>query len=139
MPDTVRTVTDVTTNLLQDGQAAGAITPQDMRDAIVSSFSIYATTQAGSYTAVLADIGTAVEMTSATPVNFTVPPNASVAFPIGGIIEVLQYGAGQVTLVAGAGVTLRTPTGTLTTRAQYSSVMMRKRATNEWVVAGDLT
>src|SRR5690242_19809445 len=103
MVDTVRTVTDITTNLLQDGQAAGSITPQDMRDAIVSSFAIYATTQASSYTAVLADVGTAVEMTSATSLNFTVPPNSSVAFPVGGILEVLQYGAGQVTFVAGAG------------------------------------
>ena len=36
MVDTARTVTDLITNLFQDGQAAGSITPQDLRDLIVS-------------------------------------------------------------------------------------------------------
>lgn len=36
MVDTTRTITDLLTNLFQDGQAAGAITPQDVRDLIVS-------------------------------------------------------------------------------------------------------
>ena len=78
-------------------------------------------------------------MNAAGALNFTVPPNSSVAYDIGAVIEVCQIGAGQVTLVAGAGVTLRTPTGTLTTRAQYSTVSIRKRGTDEWVVAGDLS
>ncbi len=34
MADTSRTVSDLTTNLFQDSQAAGSITPQDMRDFI---------------------------------------------------------------------------------------------------------
>jgi hypothetical protein len=36
MVDTVRTQTDLLTNLFQDGQAANSITAQDMRDLIVS-------------------------------------------------------------------------------------------------------
>ena len=36
MVDTVRTVTDLLTNLFQDGQPASSITPNDMRDFIVS-------------------------------------------------------------------------------------------------------
>ena len=32
MVDTSRTVADMTTNLFQNGQAAGSITPQDLRD-----------------------------------------------------------------------------------------------------------
>lgn len=32
MADTSRTVSDLTTNLFQDGQAAGSISPQDLRD-----------------------------------------------------------------------------------------------------------
>lgn len=39
MADTERTLSDLLTNLFQDGQGAGAITPQDMRDFIVSSIS----------------------------------------------------------------------------------------------------
>ena len=37
MVDTARTSTDLLTNLFQDGQAAGAITPNDVRDFIVSA------------------------------------------------------------------------------------------------------
>lgn len=36
MADTARTITDLLTNVFQDGQAANSITAQDMRDLIVS-------------------------------------------------------------------------------------------------------
>lgn len=90
------------------------------------------------YTLALADAGLVVETTSASAVTITVPANATVAFPVGTVIEVLQYGAGQVTIAAASGVTLRSASS-LTTRAQYSSVALRLRAANEWVVSGDLT
>lgn len=99
---------------------------------------VTATTQASSYTLTLSDAGQAVEFTSATAVNCTIPPNSSVAFPVGTVIEICQYGAGQVTVVAGAGVTLRNPSS-LTSRAQYSAISARKRATDEWLIGGDLT
>jgi hypothetical protein len=95
------------------------------------------TSQTTSYTLVLGDGGKAVEMNSASALNLTVPPNSAVAFPVGTVIETAQIGAGQVTLVPGSGVTLRSPNG-LRTRAQYSSVSLRKKATDEWVVAGDV-
>jgi hypothetical protein len=95
--------------------------------------------QTASYTLVLGDAWKIVELNSASAVNLTVPPNSSVAFPVGTTIEVLQYGAGQVTLVAGSGVTLRAPGSRLKTTGQYSSASLRKRATDEWVVAGDLS
>jgi hypothetical protein len=95
-------------------------------------------TQTASYVLVLADAGKAVEMNVAGANTLTVPPNSSVAFPIGTVIEVCQYGAGQTTLTPGSGVTLRNASS-LTTRAQYSTVSLRKRGTDEWVVAGDVT
>jgi hypothetical protein len=102
------------------------------------STGVVTTQQAANYTLALGDAGTVVEGTKATAQTITVPPNSSVAFPIGTVIEVVQYGAGQITLTPGAGVTIRTAS-TLTTRAQYSSVGLRKRATDEWVATGDLT
>lgn len=138
MVDTVRTQTDLTTNLFQDGQSAGAITEQDMRDFIVSAFASYTQTKSGSYTLALADTGTVIEQTSGSASNLTVPPNSSVAFAIGTVVDVVQYGAGQVTFVAGAGVTIRTASS-LTTRAQYSVASIRKRGTDEWILSGDLT
>jgi hypothetical protein len=62
MADTSRTVTDLTTNLFQDGQSAGAITPQDLRDFIetcqTKQGSIYVSTPASTSIAVA---GTYVE------------------------------------------------------------------------------
>ena len=95
--------------------------------------------QTASYTLALSDAAnTCVEISAASAVNCTVPPNSSVAFPVGSVIEVVQMGAGQITVVAGAGVTLRNPSS-LVTRAQYSTVALRKRGTDEWVVSGDMT
>lgn len=99
---------------------------------------VVATTQSGTtYTLALADQGKVVELTSATAVTLTVPTNASVAFPVGTMVGLLQYGAGQVTLSPAGGVTLRSSGSRLKTAAQYSAVWVRKRATDEWVVTGD--
>ena len=93
-------------------------------------------TQTGtSYTLVIGDFRKTVEMNNAAANTLTVPPNSSVAFPIDTIIEVYQMGAGQTTVAAGSGVTLR-QAGAL--RTQYSTASLRKRATDEWVLAGDL-
>lgn len=96
-------------------------------------------TSAYTNTATLArsDAGRIVEVTKATAVNVTVPPNASVDLPVGTVITVVQMGAGQVTLVPGSGVTLRSSGGKLKTAAQYAVVKLRKRDVNEWVVSGD--
>lgn len=94
--------------------------------------------QTVSYTATVADCDTPIEMNSATAVNLTIPPNAQPGFQKGNVLEVVQVGAGQVTLVPGAGVTLQAPGGLLKTRVQYSKVTLRQRASNVWVVSGDL-
>ena len=86
---------------------------------------------------VLADKDKLVEMNVATANNLTVPPNSSVAFPIGTQINVLQTGAGTTTLVAGSGVTVNATPG-LILRARWSSVTLIKRGTDTWVAIGDL-
>ena len=95
-------------------------------------------TQTAAYTLVLSDDGTIIEMNSASGVNLTVPPNSAVAFAIGTMIEVFQLGAGQVTFVQGAGVTIHSPTGLVKTATQYASATLRKRGTDEWCLEGDL-
>jgi hypothetical protein len=94
--------------------------------------------QSGNYIAALSDAQNIVQMTDASACTFTVPTNASVAFPTGSILTVIQYGAGQVTLTPAGGVTINNPSS-LTTRAQYSTVSVTKVATNTWVAGGDLT
>lgn len=116
-------------------QEAGIQEASDRLDA-VELLTINAKT--ASYTLVLTDVGKVIEVNSASATNVTVPQNSSVAFPVGSVIEVCQLGAGQVTILAGTGTTLRASNG-LKLRAQYSAVSLRKRATNEWLVSGDTT
>jgi hypothetical protein len=94
--------------------------------------------QTGSYTLVLADAGKTIEMNVASANTLTVPPNSSVAFPVGTVINWEQHGAGTTTLTAGAGVTLNSRGGVLASAGQYGAGSMRKTATNTWLVAGDL-
>lgn len=111
---------------------------QSMIDAsIATAQTVAINAQTGTtYTLVLADASKAVECSNASAITLTVPPNASVAFPVGTVIEVLQVGAGQVTLAPGSGVTLNNANG-LKTSKQWSAVTLRKRDTNVWLVAGD--
>lgn len=94
--------------------------------------------QTASYTLVLGDAGKQVEMLVATANTLTVPPNSSVAFPVGTLILIVQTGAGQTTITAGAGVTINSTPG-LKLRTQWSSTMLVKRATDTWFAAGDLS
>lgn len=100
---------------------------------------IIANRQTASYTLVLSDADKLVEMNVGTANNLTVPPNSSVAFDIGTQIIISQYGAGQTTIVAGAGVTLRSDSGSLKISTQYVAVTLIKIATDEWYVLGGLT
>ena len=60
-------------------------------------------TQATSYTLVLVDAGKLVELNVAQANTLTVPPHSAVAFPIGTVINVRQYGSGGTDVRAGAG------------------------------------
>ncbi len=84
------------------------------------------------YTLALADAGTVKRFTNTAAVTVTVPPNSSVAFVVGSVIEVYAAGAGGVTVVGGSGVTVRLA-GTLD---RYGTAVLTKHATNEWVMTG---
>ena len=90
------------------------------------------------YTLVLDDAGRSIQMNKGSGVALTVPPNASVAFPIGTQIRVEQTGAGALTIAAGAGVTINVK-NTLVVSARYGVVYLVKRATNTWTLSGDTT
>jgi hypothetical protein len=93
--------------------------------------------QTASYTLVLTDKAKVVEMSNASANNLTVPLNATVAFPVGTQIHMVQTGAGQTTVVATGGVTINSAT-TLKIRAQWGAATLIKRAENTWVLVGDL-
>lgn len=90
------------------------------------------------YTTVLSDRDKLVEVQSSSAVTVTIPANADVAYPVGTSFDILQTGTGQITIAGAAGVTVNATPG-LKLRTQWSSATVFKRATNTWVVFGDLT
>ena len=93
------------------------------------------------YTAVLNDQYQVLEiMNKATAIAFNIPTDASVAFPVGTAITVLNIGAGTCTIsavtpgtttVLSAGAVAASPT-----LAQYKSAVCIKTAANTWYVVG---
>jgi hypothetical protein len=94
-----------------------------------------------SYTTVLADNGKLITLSNASAITATIPPNGSVAYPVGAQLNFVQLGAGQVTFTQGSGVTIVSTGATASapkTRAQYSSATAIQVSTNTWLVAGDI-
>jgi len=99
--------------------------------------------QTADYTAVLADqYQVLVPMNKATAVAFKIPTNASVAFPVGTAITILNKGAGAVTISAvTSGTTTVLSAGAVAaspTLAQYKTAVCIKTATDTWYVAGGI-
>ena len=94
--------------------------------------------QTASYTLVLSDADKLIEMNVGSANNLTVPLNSSVAFSTGTQILLAQYGAGQTTIVATSGVTIRSNGAKLKLNAQYSGATLIKIDTNEWYLFGDI-
>lgn len=105
-------------------------------DAAVSALSINAKT--ASYTLVFSDANSQVEINSASGTTLTVPTNATVPFPIGTGIVIAQTGAGQITVAGAGGVTVNATPG-LKLFGQWSVAVLVKRATDTWLLAGDLS
>lgn len=144
MSGTIRTLSTLQTTEFQDGQFK-AISASDTRDGWESSFAIVTSAagqQTASYTAVLTDRGCVVPFSVASgSANFTIPPHSSVAFPVNCVLGVLWVNGGVVTpaFVAGAGVTIRSPTGNLTLRAANAIAWAWQYTQDTWYLLGDLT
>jgi hypothetical protein len=80
-----------------------------------------------------------IEMGSASALTLTIPTDATLNFPIGTSIDILQTGAGQVTIAPVSGAVTVNATPGLKLRTTWSSCTLFKRAANTWVVYGDLT
>lgn len=93
--------------------------------------------QAGDYTLVLSDVAKVIAMTNAGDV--TIPPNSSVAFPIGTVVNIIATTSEPTSVSAGVGVTMRHPDSPgSATLVEWAEVSLRKRATDEWVLSGQV-
>lgn len=119
--------------------ATGDVLTANMYNGL-TSFTV-GTANTSDYTAVLADQYQVLEiMNKATAIAFKIPTNASVAFPIGTVLTVLNIGAGTCTIsavtpgtttVLSSGATAASPT-----LLQYRSAACIKTGTDTWYVVG---
>lgn len=104
------------------------------------AFTLNAQTGA-TYTALSSDqYQVLVTMSNASANAFKIPTNASVAFPVGTVITVMNIGAGTCTIsaVTSGTTTVLSSGGTAAspTLAQYKSAACIKTATDTWYVVG---
>jgi hypothetical protein len=127
-------VTTTGTQTLTNKTATGLIYTQTL---LTPTFS------ANAYTLVLGDQGDILLASNgATAGTITIPTNASVAFPTGTQITIIQTAAGQLTIQGAGGVTVNSTGATATApklRAQNSSATLIKTDTNTWYVVGDIS
>lgn len=91
------------------------------------------------YTFALTDKGKLIEANHATnPIVFTVPANATAAFGNNVRIDLARYGAGEVSIAAAGGVSIRSADGNLKLNKRYSAATLVKIDTDEWYLFGDL-
>jgi len=95
------------------------------------------------YTFVLADAANKlITASNASAQTYTIPLNASVSYPTGSQINIIQIGAGQVTIVGAAGVTVASTGATAAQpklRVAYSAATLIKVGSDSWYVVGDIS
>jgi hypothetical protein len=89
------------------------------------------------------DRGVFILMNSTSSTTLTIPANLSedpsTGIPVKSQVSVMNINTGNVQVVAGVGVTLRSADNATYLRTQYSSATLIRKATNEWYLFGDLT
>jgi hypothetical protein len=78
-----------------------------------------------------------IEFDASTAITVTIPTNINDPWPVGSSCEIMQAGTGKITVVGQSGVTLRAPDNQFKTRVQWSTLILEKRGTNDWLVSGD--
>jgi len=122
---------DTATNLLIT-PAAPAITSAGYLGAPLNN-------QNANYTLAITDAGKMIRGTNAGAFTYTIPPVASVAWPIGTPIVFRNIGAGVCTVTRGAAVALQIA-GSATSKdvamAQWAFATAIMEATDQWVISG---
>lgn len=94
------------------------------------------------YTFALTDATKLVTSSNASAQTLVIPPNSSVAFGTGDVLNVVRAGTGAVAFNQGSGVVIRSVGSTATApalRAQYSGASAVFEGSNTWYVFGDLS
>lgn len=89
------------------------------------------------YTSVANDAGKTITMNNASANVVTIPANASVPYPIGTKIDVVQLGAGQTSFAITTD-TLNSRSSWVKISARYGRATLTKVTATSWVLSGDL-
>lgn len=87
----------------------------------------------------LTDSGKMIRLTGTTARTWTIPPNSSVAFPIGTVIVLRTASTGTVAVARGASVALRSngsSTDADKTIPAYTKAVLTQEAANVWTIDG---
>lgn len=99
----------------------------------------YVTSTDSSYTVSATNLYSTTEINNSSTVTVTIPNDASdTIFPIGSSMEFRQMGAGRLNFTVTSPATLVSTDSYTKTRTQYSSVFLEKRASNSWILTGDI-
>ena len=90
------------------------------------------------YTFVLADAGKLVTSSNGSAQTLTVPPNSSVAYPVGTQVIVQNLGSANATLAQGSGVTIQSKDSAKEIDGQFAGATLIKTATDTWSLIGAL-
>ena len=129
------------TNLVKDGASAMRTIGNGFDDGLGK---VALNDQTATYTAVATDNrNKLVRMNVSTANDFLIPTNASVAFPVGSVINVTQLGTGATTIKAAtpATTTINSTGATPASpqlRVRYAAASCIKVATDTWLVVGDI-
>lgn len=97
-------------------------------------------TQNGNYTLVLADSGKSIYLSGSSAATWTIPANASVAYPVGTMITLVNDASAAVNITVSitSDIMVWVPTGATGSRtlAQYGRAILQKVGTTRWWVSG---
>jgi len=152
---TVGILSGTTSNLgavqLSDSTSSTSTTLAATANAVKTTYDLAAAAMPGvltlnaqtgtTYTFVLSDQNKLITASNASAQTYTIPLNSSVAYATGTQINLIQIGAGQVTVQGAGGVTVASNATTSSTpkcRNQYAALTCIKVATDTWYVIGDI-
>jgi hypothetical protein len=119
---------------------AGVLQGTGLTADLVGFRTIPANSQSANYTAVAADSGKSIDhpSTDANARTFTIPANASVAYPVGTCLTFTNMTANVVTIAITSDTMYLAGTGTTGSRslAQYGVATARKLTSTTWLIAG---
>lgn len=90
------------------------------------------------FTLALTDQGSVLLCESASPIVVTIPADLSVAFTNGARVDIVQYGAGAVSVAAASGVVFHSLDSGSQLSGQYAVASLVKTGVDTWLLVGNV-